>query len=154
MAALAIRLARADEHEAVSALALRSKAHWGYDEEFLEACRAELTWTGAECASGHLWVLDDGTGPRGLVEVTGEPPAGVLEALFVDPPLIGTGAGRVLLDHALDRARVRGFHSLDLDSDPAAEGFYARLGAVRVGSSPSGSVPGRELPRMRFTIER
>ena len=154
MAALAIRPARADEHRAVSALALRSKAHWGYDDAFLEACRAELTWSADECTSGDLWVLDDGTGPRGLVEVTGEPPSGTLAALFVDPPLIGTGAGRALLDHALDRARVRGFRTLHLDADPGAESFYARFGAVRVGTSPSGSVPGRVLPRMRFTIER
>ena len=154
MAALAIRPARADEHRAVSALALRSKAHWGYDDAFLEACRAELTWSADECASGDLWVLDDGTGPRGLVEVTGEPPDGTLAALFVDPPLIGTGAGRALLDHALDRARVRGFRTLHLDADPGAASFYARFGAVRVGTSPSGSVPGRVLPRMRFTIER
>jgi hypothetical protein len=37
-----IRPAQADEVEALTALALRSKAHWGYDDAFMEACRAEL----------------------------------------------------------------------------------------------------------------
>ena len=27
----------------ISAMALRSKGHWGYDAAFLEACRADLT---------------------------------------------------------------------------------------------------------------
>jgi hypothetical protein len=38
-----IRPARPDECELLSELALRSKGCWGYDAEFLEACRAELT---------------------------------------------------------------------------------------------------------------
>ena len=37
MATLSIREARPDEAELLSELAFRSKAHWGYDAEFLEA---------------------------------------------------------------------------------------------------------------------
>ena len=32
-----------DEARLLSELALRSKGHWGYDQAFLDACRAELT---------------------------------------------------------------------------------------------------------------
>ena len=49
-----LRAARPEEAAAISALALRSKAHWGYDEAFLAACRAELTWTAAQCGSGDV----------------------------------------------------------------------------------------------------
>lgn len=38
-----VRSATEDECEALSRLAIRSKSHWGYDDAFLEACRAELT---------------------------------------------------------------------------------------------------------------
>jgi hypothetical protein len=38
-----IRPARPDEAGAISALALRSKGHWGYDAAFLAACRENLT---------------------------------------------------------------------------------------------------------------
>ncbi|MGI5472915.1 hypothetical protein [Streptomyces sp. CA-132043] len=38
-----IRPAFATEAETLSDLALRSKAHWGYDTAFLGACRDELT---------------------------------------------------------------------------------------------------------------
>lgn len=38
-----IRRARPDEAGALSELALQSKAHWGYDPRFLEACREDPT---------------------------------------------------------------------------------------------------------------
>ena len=44
-----VRAARPAEAEAISALALRSKAHWGYDPAFLEACREDLTIDPAWC---------------------------------------------------------------------------------------------------------
>ncbi|MEU4236164.1 hypothetical protein [Actinoplanes sp. NPDC026619] len=40
---MTIRPARPGEAAALSELARRSKAHWGYDEGFLDACRADLT---------------------------------------------------------------------------------------------------------------
>ena len=38
-----LRAARVEELDALSTLCLRSKAVWGYDKEFMNACRAELT---------------------------------------------------------------------------------------------------------------
>nr|WP_211354784.1 hypothetical protein [Stackebrandtia albiflava] len=38
------------------------------------------------------------------------------------------------------------------DADPGAEPFYRRMGAVRIGEAPSGSVPGRVLPRMTVRL--
>lgn len=38
-----IRPARDTELDALTALVLRSKAHWGYSDEFMRACAAELT---------------------------------------------------------------------------------------------------------------
>ncbi|MGN0063985.1 MAG: GNAT family N-acetyltransferase [Nocardioides sp.] len=146
-----IRPARADEHAAVSALALASKGHWGYSAEFLEACRVELTYDAETCASGRMWVAEADDALAGFVLLEGEPPAGELAALFVDPAAIGTGVGGLLLRHALHEAAVRGFTRLSLDADPGAEAFYLHHGAVRTGESPSGSVPGRVLPRLEIS---
>jgi len=38
---LVLRPAVRAEADALSQLGLRSKAYWGYDEAFIEACRAE-----------------------------------------------------------------------------------------------------------------
>lgn len=39
-----------------------------------------------------------------------------------------------------------------IDADPNAEPFYRAMGAVRIGATPSGSIPGRELPLLEFTL--
>jgi hypothetical protein len=44
MRAMQIRPARGDEAAAITALGLRSKAHWGYDDDFMARCAAELRW--------------------------------------------------------------------------------------------------------------
>ena len=53
-----IRPARSGEAKALSDLALRSKAHWGYDAAFMAACRAELTVTPAQAASGRAYLYE------------------------------------------------------------------------------------------------
>lgn len=153
MVDLLLRTARPDEHEELSSLALRSKAHWGYSARFLEGCRAELTYDAATCGSGMMWVATMGTTTAGFSLIQGEPPTGELAALFVDPSMIGTGCGRLLLAHTLDCALYRGFTRLVLDADPGAEPFYLHCGARRIGRSPSGSIPGRELPHLEFTLD-
>lgn len=150
-----IRRARPDEAGAVSALALRSKAHWGYDEDFLEACRAELTYGPDRLRSEPFYVAEEQDGDlAGFYRLSGTPPEGELAALFVDPPRIGTGLGGRLLRHAVARAQRQGMEVLWLEADPGAEPFYAHAGFVTVGVSPSGSVPGRVLPRMRRDLSR
>ena len=39
-----------------------------------------------------------------------------------------------------------------IDFDPNVEGFYLRMGARRVGSVASGSIAGRQLPRLELVI--
>lgn len=152
MEALQIRRARPEEADEITELALRSKGHWGYPPEFLEACRGELTVTPERCAAGGVVVAAEGARVLGYHVVAGAPPEGELAALFVDPAVIGTGLGARLLRDALEASARRGFRRLVLDADPGAEGFYARFGAVRVGEVPSGSIPGRVLPRMVLDV--
>jgi GNAT superfamily N-acetyltransferase len=151
--AVLVRVGRAQEAAALSALALRSKAYWGYDEAFMAACRAELT-VDAEMMVRRptlVAVAADG-GIVGYAALDGVPPRGELAALFVDPPAIGQGVGRLLYEHAVALARTLGHHTLTIDADPYAEPFYLAMGAVRIGATPSGSIPGRELPLMSVRL--
>jgi GNAT superfamily N-acetyltransferase len=138
-----IRPARVDECDALTELALRSKAHWGYDDAFMAACRDELTMQPSSIPRIDV-AEDDGGRVVGMVRL--EP--GVLEDLFVDPDAIGTGVGRLLIEHVCARARAEGMTELSIDADPNAEPFYVAMGAVRVGESPSQSIPGRMLPQL------
>lgn len=147
---LRIEPASADQAEEISALALRSKGHWGYDDEFLAAVRDELTYSPTDCTSGEMFVAYVDSDLAGFGGLSGEDAEGELDALFVDPPWIGKGVGGALMSFALDWARDRGMSRVRLDADPGAESFYARFGARRIGEAPSGSIEGRFLPRMEF----
>ncbi|MEU1569313.1 GNAT family N-acetyltransferase [Streptomyces mirabilis] len=149
-----IRPARATEARMLTDLALRSKAHWGYDAEFLEACREELTVAANEVTRRRAMVADRDGHILGFTTLEGEPPTSVLGMMFIDPWAIGQGIGRLLFEHTIAAGRDLGFTQLTIDADPNAEPFYRAMGAVRVGNVPSGSIAGRVLPQMVVTVQR
>ena len=137
---------------ALSALSIRSKAHWGYDAAFMAACRADLTLTEDDLVTRHVQLAErDGTA-LGTVSVSRCHDPAELSALFVDPPCLGTGLGRQLFDWAVGEARRQNARALRLDSDPHAEAFYLAMGMSRIGQSPSGSIPGRVLPLLEMRL--
>ncbi|MFF4173140.1 GNAT family N-acetyltransferase [Streptomyces sp. NPDC001744] len=148
-----IRPARATEAGVLTDLALRSKAHWGYGAEFLEACREELTVAANEVTRRRAVVAEREGRVLGFTTLEGEPPTGVLGMMFVDPRAIGRGIGRLLFEHTVAAGRDLGFTRLMIDADPNAEPFYRAMGAVRTGDVPSGSLTGRVLPRMVVTVQ-
>jgi GNAT superfamily N-acetyltransferase len=148
-----IRAARPDEAPALSAMALRSKAHWGYDDAFMQACVAELTVTPRTIETQPVFVLDAaGTlaGFYGLERI--DETRVELYWLFVDLPWIGKGAGTKLLAHAITAAQAGGFRRMIIQSDPNAERFYLRAGATRVGERYSASHPERALPLLELPL--
>lgn len=141
-----LRPGRPEEAAALSELALRSKGHWGYDADFLESCRAELTMSPDDVTARRTVVAEVDGRPVGFYTLEGDPPVGELGQMFVDPAHIGGGIGRRLWQHAVATAEEVGMTGFTIDADPFAEPFYLAMGAVRIGSTPSESIPGRELP--------
>jgi GNAT superfamily N-acetyltransferase len=147
-----MRRARPEEAEMLTDLARRSKASWGYDADFMERAAGELTITSAAISMQEVWVLEDeNERVIGFHRVIPGEPA-VLEDLWLEPDAIGGGYGRRLWEHAASVARAAGATAMELDADPNALGFYERMGAERVGVTPSQTFPGRELPRMRLPL--
>ncbi|MEU5305893.1 GNAT family N-acetyltransferase [Streptomyces noursei] len=145
---ISIRPARLQEASSLTELALRSKAHWGYDTQFLESCRKELTLREGELSARRAAVAEQDGDIVGFTTLEGDPPQGVLGMMFVDPDVIGKGIGRLLFDHVVVTARELGFTQFTIDADPNAEPFYEAMGAVPVGVAPSGSIPGRTLTQL------
>jgi GNAT superfamily N-acetyltransferase len=145
-----LRPARPEECAALSELARRSKALWGYSPEFMANCAAELTVTAA-CLP-HLFVLETSAGVVGfhalrIHEQRIDERAAELEFLFVDPQHVRRGHGQRLLEHAPQHAReVMGVRKIVIQGDPHADAFYRAAGARRVGERASASIPGRLLP--------
>ena len=148
-----IRRARPTEADALSALAARSKAHWGYDAVFLQRVRDAMTLRSEDIELHEVWVLESESGtPIGYHRVIPGDPA-ELEDLWVEPSAIGSGGGRLLFEHAVDVARSGGASALEIDADPNAVGFYERMGAVQIGETASKLIPGRTLPRLRISVD-
>ena len=147
-----IRPARVEEAATLSALALRAKAHWGYDEAFMGVARPAMVLSPDDVEVADTWIAEDGSGPLGFYQLTPTVPEARLDDLFLEPRAIGRGIGRLLWEHAVERARRHGATSLILDADPNAEGFYLRMGAERVSETESPLFPGRTLPVMRIAL--
>jgi len=147
-----IRPARAEEAAALSALALRAKAHWGYDEAFMAASRDDLTVTPEAIMVGTIRVATRDDQPCGFYELDVAGEVATLDDLWIDPGTIGKGYGRALWQHAVATARERGCRELRVQSDPHAEGFYLAMGAERIGTKPSTIFPSRELPLLRLGL--
>jgi len=149
---LSIRRARVEEAAALTDLAMRSKAHWGYDDAFMAACLAELTVQPAAIERGEVWVAEEAGAVAGLLELVPDREQAELRLIFVAPERIGSGVGAALWRQMEIRAVELGVARIGLDADPNAVPFYERMGMQVVGESASGSIPGRTLPRMTKDI--
>jgi len=150
----AIRRAGPAEAGVLSALALRSKAHGGYDAEFLAACRDDLTLTADDMTTSTVYVYDGVDAPLGFYRlVLLNDGIAELDALFIEPAAMGQGVGTRLWQHAVATARELECSEMVWQSDPQAEGFYLAMGARRAGGSESTVMPGRMLPLMRFALQ-
>jgi GNAT superfamily N-acetyltransferase len=149
----AIRRARSAEVAVLSRLALRSKAHWGYDADFLAACQDDLALSEEDIATSTVYVFDGVDAPAGFYRlVLKDDGVAELDALFVEPTAIGQGIGSRLWRHAVSTATRLGCSEMVWQSDPQAEGFNLAMGARRDGESASTVMPGRMLPLMRFRL--
>jgi GNAT superfamily N-acetyltransferase len=149
-----LRDARKHELPSLSALCLRSKAVWGYDDAFMAACRTELTLGPGELMSTHVHVAERGTIAVGLVQIKVTDTDADLLKLFVEPALLRSGVGRLLFEWAIARARSLGAIRMVIEADPGAAPFYERMGARHAGFAPSQSIPGRMLPRLLMELNK
>jgi GNAT superfamily N-acetyltransferase len=149
-----IRQARPEECGALTEIAMRSKAHWGYSVEFMRNVRADLEVRPEKfMPEFHVYVLEtehEMIGFYSLRRESGE--SVILEDLFIEPQHIGHGFGKQLWDHSLLTARSLGYCKLTLISDPYAEPFYAHQRAVRIGEVESNALAGRMLPLMEYPL--
>lgn len=132
----------------MSALCLRSKAHWVYDAAFMALCARELTLTAADLERDAVAVAVSGGDLAGVAQVSSGAEGCFLEKLFVDPPWIGRGVGKRLFGWAVSAAAGRGAAEMIVEADPGAVPFYVAMGGAQAGKAASGSIPGRRLPRL------
>lgn len=145
-----LRYARADDADALSAIARAAKAHWGYPPEWLDRWRAELTVTAAAIDRDRYVVAETAGLAVGFLALrSGDPPE--IDHLWVEPASMGLGIGGRLLEAALAHCRSVGITRLRVIADPNAADFYRRHGARDAGEVPSTPAP-RRLPVLEFRL--
>jgi GNAT superfamily N-acetyltransferase len=150
-----IREACVEDAVLLAALALRSKAHWGYSDAFMDACRGEMAMPASKVQDNNfrhfIAQIEDTLAGFYTLELLPDNVA-ELDALFVEPSHIGCGVGRRLMDHARMLASELGAHTMIIQSDPHAEAFYRAAGGVLIGQQESLSIPGRFLPLLKIDL--
>lgn len=151
MVDIQIRPAAPGEASLLTAVAHASKAHWGYPPELLAVWAPFLTISEELILRRLVWtaVLDGRV--VGLYALGWNDDVPDLEHMWVHPESIGCGVGRALFEHAVGVARSAGAAELRIAADPHAEGFYLRMGALRVGDWES-VPPGRWLPVLSLAL--
>ncbi len=151
-----IRAARVEESQQLSELAIRSKAHWNYSDQFIKDCVDELTYTPEHISNSERWFFVACSIRKlkafyQLVKI--KPDVLELDALFVEPQFVGQGVGKLLFEHAVQLATDMGYSSIKVQSDPNATDFYLKMGCVQVGELESQSITGRFLPLLNFDLK-
>ena len=78
----------------------------------------------------------------------------MLQGLYVDPPSWRRGIGRALFGAAITRAKEFKAGAIVISAEPSAEGFYKRMGAIRIGEVPFYFSPETILPQLLYIMPR
>ena len=148
-----IRLARPEEPPVLTRLAIRSKAHWGYDASFMAACNTELTVTADKIAERTTFVFEEQARALAFYRITLDAETADIALIFVDPSELRRGIGTKMWAHLLDLCSRHGANRITIARDPNAVEFYQLLGARPFGTVPSESVAGRNLPLLEYLLE-
>jgi GNAT superfamily N-acetyltransferase len=145
--------AKPEQAETMTAIAHAAKRHWGYPENWIAAWREILTMQPEFIGGNTAYCAVEDDRAIGFYVLKMEDDGLHLDHLWILPPVMGRGIGRALFEHAAAEASRRGMKRIKIEADPNAEGFYKRMGAVRVGTS-TGETCGkqRDLPLMEFHI--
>lgn len=148
-----IRRASKEDVNILSELSFRSKAYWGYSDEFMKACREDLKVTEEDISTSHVYVLEVHREIVAFYRLVYEMEDAELSNFFVDPVGIGKGYGKYIWHHLIETAKRLGIEKFLIHSDPYAEGFYKKMGAIRIGEVQSTVFPDRKLPLMQAMVK-
>ncbi len=150
-----IRPAKPDETKVLTELVMVSKQANGYSDAFMALCRDDLRVTPERLRDGNFWVAEVPEGLCGCVclSVDDDGAGGEVSSFFVHPDFQGKGVGKRLWHEIVALAKDHGLTVLHLESDPAAQSFYDKLGFTTIRETPSGSIAGRMLPYMELQLD-
>lgn len=140
---LCFRTAGPEDAPMLTAMAYASKRTWGYPEETLDEWNGPLAVLEEHFLSEAFFVAEEEREGRpvpvgffSLMRVERDDTLD-LDHFWVLPEGQGRGVGRRMFERAIQEARLRGAGRMTITAEPQAEGFYLKMGAVRIGGKPT-----------------
>lgn len=149
---LKIRKANREDAAALTEIAHEAKRYWGYPEHWIKHWQADLTILPQFVADNEVFVAEEDAEVIGFYALVVSENAAELEHMWVRPAHIGTGVGKQLFYHAMERAAKKKVREVGISSDPNAESFYLKMGATRTGVVTS-EIDGQPRILPRLTVE-
>lgn len=147
-----LRKALDEEAEILSNVAIKSKAYWDYNEEFIDGCMEDLTISVEYIQKNYVYIFEDDDGIIGFFAFE-RSEQDRLDFLYILPKFIGKGFGKVMWENIIREAKELGIKTFTIDSDPHAKGYYEKMGATQIGETPSTVYKDRVLPLMRVMVD-
>jgi streptomycin 6-kinase len=151
-----IRDAQFSDLDAINHLLRLSKAHWGYDEQFMNAFMQHESVTSEEIQQNTIKLFFDNDKFIGFYAfaINKEDPIPLyLDSFFIHPDYIGQGIGKFMWQHCVKFAASINQNQFSLWSDPNATSFYEKMGCVQVGQRESSVQKGRFTPILVYKLE-
>lgn len=144
--------AEASHTELLRDTLIASKGYWGYSQEQLEQWRSNLIFEEEYVARNTVkLVLVESEMIGFFALVKGD--IDELDHLWLLPKAIGKGYGSLVFEKIISECALLGITEFYIISDPDAEGFYLKKGALRVGEVYS-QPQKRMLPKLKFLVEK
>jgi N-acetylglutamate synthase-like GNAT family acetyltransferase len=142
--------AEAKDAELLRDILITSKGYWGYSQTQLEAWRSNLTFEADYIARNTVKLILKDNDVIGFFAIVKDD-INELDHLWLLPPAIGRGYGNLAFDRIILECKALEIADFYIISDPDAEGFYLKKGAVKVGEFYS-EPQKRFLPRLKFML--
>jgi N-acetylglutamate synthase-like GNAT family acetyltransferase len=149
---LKIRKASTEDAPVLTMIAHDAKRHWGYPEHWIRHWQDDLTISPDFVAGNQVYVAEREGELLGFYALIIRKDKAELDHMWVAPAHIGTGVGKELFIHAMQRAAKRNISEVEISSDPKAEGFYRKMGAHRSGETVS-EIDGQPRTLPRLTVD-
>jgi len=149
---LKIRKALPEDAATLTAIAHDAKRHWGYPDHWIKHWQDDLTISPEFVAANQVYVAEREGEVLGFYALIIRRDKAELDHLWVAPGHIGTGVGKELFLHAMQRASRENVSKVEIQADPNAEGFYRKMGAHRIGEVVS-EIDGQPRTLPHLTVD-
>jgi len=129
---------------------IESKGYWGYSAEQLDKWRSTLKFESEYILNNTVKLITRDSKVIGFYALT-RGDIDLLDHFWLLPQAIGLGYGKIAFEQILKECSSLGISEFFLVSDPDAEGFYLKRGAVLVGEVYSAPQK-RMLPKLKYSL--